>query len=140
MIFSNRENILKRSRSQRKPLTKILNPLILRAAGGWFFPMFALLHHRGHRSGRMYVTPVTAIPRSGWFWLGLTFGPDSGWARNVLAAGACVVRYRGTDYHLVEPIVLESATVRKEVPRVMRNAMSWFGMHEVLRMRPTTGS
>lgn len=119
-----------------RPLTRILNPFILRVAGGWWFPMFALLQHRGHRTGRMYATPVTAMPRGGWFWLGLTFGKDSGWARNVLAAGECTVRYRGTDYHLVEPAVLGGAAVRSELPTVMRFAMSLIGMSEVLRMRP----
>ncbi len=122
-----------------RPLTRIFNPLILRVAGGWWFPMFALLHHRGHRSGRMYGTPVTAMPRGGWFWLGLTFGKDSGWARNVLAAGECTVRYRGTDCHLVEPAVLDGAAVLRELPPVMRYAMSLIGVREVLRLRPVAG-
>lgn len=30
-----------------RPLTTILNPLILRVAGGWFFPIFSLLAHPG---------------------------------------------------------------------------------------------
>lgn len=119
-----------------RPLTRILNPLILRVAGGWWFPMFSLLHHRGHRTGRMYATPVTAMPRGGWFWLGLTFGKDSGWARNVLAAGECTVRYRGTEYHLVEPAVLDGAAVGSELPRVMRYATALVGVHEVLRLKP----
>jgi deazaflavin-dependent oxidoreductase (nitroreductase family) len=122
-----------------RPLTRILNPLVLRVAGGWWFPMFALLHHRGHRSGHMYATPVTAMPRGGWFWLGLTFGKDSGWARNVLAAGECTVRYRGTDYHLEEPVVIEGATVRNQLPPVMRFAMALVGMRDVLRLKPVAG-
>ncbi len=28
-----------------RPLTHLFNPLILRVAGGWWFPMFSLLHH-----------------------------------------------------------------------------------------------
>jgi len=119
-----------------RPLTVILNPLILRVAGGWWFPMFSLLRHRGHRTGRMYVTPVTAMPRGGWFWLGLTFGKDSGWARNVLAAGGCTVRYRGADFRLVEPAVLDGTAVRHELPPVIRFAMSLVGIREVLRLRP----
>src|SRR5438445_2692630 len=92
-----------------RPLTRIFNPYIMRVAGRRFFPIFSLLYHRGHRSGRMYTTPVTAVPHGGWFWLGLAFGAESGWARNVLAAGECDIRYRGVDYHLVEPTVLEIA-------------------------------
>ncbi len=119
-----------------RPLTRILNPLILRVAGGWWFPMFSLLHHRGHRTGRVYATPVTAMPRGGWFWLGLTFGKDSGWARNVLVAGECTLRYRGNDYRLVEPAVVDGAAVRSDLPLVMRFAMALVGVREVLRMRP----
>jgi deazaflavin-dependent oxidoreductase (nitroreductase family) len=119
-----------------RPLTKILNPLILRVAGGWFFPIFSLVEHRGHRSGRMYATPISAMPRGGWFWLGLTFGENSGWARNVIAAGECELRYRGADYHLVEATVLDAADVSSELPPVMRLGMALLGVHKVLRMRP----
>ena len=119
-----------------RPLTKILNPLILRVAGGWFFPIFSLLEHRGHRSGRVYRTPISAMPRGGWFWLGLTFGEGSGWARNVIAAGECELRYRGTDHHLVEATVLDAADVSSELPPVMRYGMTLLGVHKVLRMRP----
>lgn len=121
-----------------RPLTRILNPLILRVAGGRWFPIFSLLHHRGHRSGRMYATPITAIPGGSYFWLGLTFGEDSGWARNVIAAGECDLRYRGTDYHLVGAEIVDAADVRSELPPVMRLAMSLIRVHKVLRMRPVT--
>lgn len=122
-----------------RPLTRTMNPLILRLAGGWWFPMFSLLWHRGHRSGRIYTTPVTAMPRGGWFWLGLTFGRDSGWARNVLAAQDCRIRYRGTDYRLVEPAVLDGASVGRDLPPVMRFLMPLVGVHEVLRLRAVAG-
>lgn len=97
--------------------------------------MFAVVHHRGHRSGRMYSTPVTSIPRGGWFWFGLTFGTESGWARNVLANGECVLRYPGSDYHLVEPSVLDYAAIRSELPLVMRLAVPLTGVPKALRLR-----
>src|SRR3989475_13210892 len=56
-----------------RQLTHLLNPLILRIAGGRWVPMFSRLHHRGRKSGRIYATPVTAFPRGGWFWFGLAF-------------------------------------------------------------------
>jgi deazaflavin-dependent oxidoreductase (nitroreductase family) len=121
-----------------RPLTHRLNPLILRIAGGWF-PLFSLLHHRGHKSGRVYATPVTAFPRGGYFWLGLAFGENSGWARNVLAAGDAELRYRGSDYHLVEATVVSVADVEaKLVPPMVRIGSAVAGVHKVLRMRPIT--
>lgn len=123
-----------------RPLTRIFNPFILRVAGGRWFPMFSLLNHRGHKSGRTYSTPVTAQPHGGYFWLGLAFGQDSGWARNVLSAGEGTIRYRAVDYHLVEPTVLEGGAVPRDLPLVMRVGMSVMGAHKVLRMRPVTGA
>jgi deazaflavin-dependent oxidoreductase (nitroreductase family) len=121
-----------------RPLTRLLNPLILRIAGGWWFPMFSLLHHRGHKSGRLYATPVTAFPRGGWFWLGLAFGESSGWARNVIAAGDADLRYRGTDYHLVEATVVEIDDVKAQLPPLVRYGSALAGMHKTLRMRIAT--
>ncbi len=118
-----------------RPLTHLFNPLIVRIAGGWWFPMFSLLHHRGHKSGRIYATPVTAFPRGDWFWLGLAFGEDSGWARNVLAAGDAELRYRGSNYHLVEATVVDIADVKSELPAIVRLGSALAGMHKVLRMR-----
>ena len=122
-----------------RPLTRIFNPWIERVAGGRFFPMFSLLHHRGHKSGRLYATPVTALPHDGSFWLGLAFGTSSGWARNVLAAGECDLRYRGVDYHLVEPEVLEIADVRSQLSFIERAFPRLVGAHQVLRMRAISG-
>jgi len=121
-----------------RPLTHLFNPLILRIAGGWWFPMFSLLQHRGHKSGRIYATPVTAFPRGGYFWLGLAFGENSGWARNVLAAGEADLRYRGADYHLAEAAVVEIGDVKGELPPVVRYGSALAGMHKTLRMRIAT--
>jgi deazaflavin-dependent oxidoreductase (nitroreductase family) len=119
-----------------RPMTRVLNPLIIRFAGGWWFPMFSVLHHRGRRSGRPYATPISAMPRGDFFWLGLTFGEDAAWARNIIAAGDCDMRYRGADYHLTEPAVLDASAVRSELPPVMGFGLKMLGVPKVLRMRP----
>jgi hypothetical protein len=118
-----------------RPLTGILNPLVARVAGGRWFPMWSLLSHRGHKSGRMYATPISALPRGEFFWLSLAFGEGAGWARNILAAGECVLRYRATDYHLVEPVVIGASSVRSELPALMRFGLPLMGATKVLRMR-----
>src|SRR5260370_8207735 len=99
-----------------RPLAHLLNPLIVRIAGGWWTPMFSLLHHRGRKSGRVYATPVTAFPRGGFFWFGLAFGENSGWARNVIAAGDAALRYRGKRYHLLQPPLCETSAARPDFP------------------------
>jgi deazaflavin-dependent oxidoreductase (nitroreductase family) len=118
-----------------RPLTHRLNPLILRIAGGWWFPMFSLLHHRGHKSGRMYATPISAMPRGGFFWLAVTFGENAGWVRNIMAAREADLRYRGIDYHLVAAVMLDGAAVKSELPGIVRFGMPLLGVHKVIRMR-----
>ena len=122
-----------------RPLTRILNRRIMSFAGGRWFPTFSVLHHRGHKSGRMYATPVSALPRGEFFWFSLAFGEDAGWVRNILAAGECTLRYRATDYRLVEPVVLDAATVRAQLPPLMRIGLPVMGVRKVIRMRPVTG-
>lgn len=120
-----------------RPLTRILNPLIMRVAGGRWVPMFSVLHHRGRRSGRMYATPVSAMPRGGYFWLGMTFGSDAGWARNILASGEGMIRYRAHDYQLIEAVALDTSTVCTQLPPVMRFGLTMLRVNSVVRMRPT---
>jgi hypothetical protein len=75
------------------------------------------------------------MPRGGFFWLALTFGEDAGWAKNLTAAGEGDIRYRGVNYHLVEPTLLDGREVTSQLPPVVRIGMPLIGVHKVLRMR-----
>jgi hypothetical protein len=89
-----------------RPMTTVLNPLIRRAAGRKHVAMAAQIHHRGRRSGRIYVTPASARPTPDGFLVPLTFGDRSDWCRNVLAAGQCIIRFKAVDYLAIEPVLL----------------------------------
>jgi deazaflavin-dependent oxidoreductase (nitroreductase family) len=112
-----------------------VNPRIMGLAGRRWSVTASVLKHSGHRSGRIYTTPVSALPRGGFFWIGLAFGEDAGWTRNVLAAGECDLRYRGADYHLVDPVVMDGSAVRSQLPLLLRMAGPIVGIHKILRMR-----
>ena len=58
-------------------MTKVLNPVIGRFAGRTHFAMAAQLTHTGRRSGKTYVTPVSARPCGDHMWVALTFGTGS---------------------------------------------------------------
>ncbi len=118
-----------------RPLVGKVNPRIMGLAGTRWSPTFSVLKHRGHRSGRVYATPVSALPRGGFFWIGLAFGEEAGWARNVIAAGECELRYKGIDYRLVEPAVVERFAVSSQLPLMLRIAGPVVGIHKLLRMR-----
>jgi deazaflavin-dependent oxidoreductase (nitroreductase family) len=66
-------------------------------------PGFAMVVHRGRRSGREYRTPVNVFRRSGGYRFALTYGADTDWVRNVLAAGGCRIRTVGRDVSLSDP-------------------------------------
>jgi deazaflavin-dependent oxidoreductase (nitroreductase family) len=69
-------------------------------------PGFALVLHRGRRSGRTYETPVNLFVTSTGVRIALTYGKDSEWVKNVLAAGGCTVRTRRRDVALSNPRVV----------------------------------
>jgi deazaflavin-dependent oxidoreductase (nitroreductase family) len=68
-----------------------------------WMPGFGVVIHRGRRSGRRYETPVNVFPAADGYVFALTYGPDTDWVRNVLAAGGCELRTRGRTVRLVSP-------------------------------------
>ena len=84
-------------------------PLALAMSGRRWFPLWAIIHHRGRKSGTDYATPVAVIPTvaTDVFLIGLPWGPKTNWARNVLAAGGATVRWKGHDHRATEPRLIE---------------------------------
>ena len=75
---------------------------ITRHIAGWL-PGFAIVTHVGRRSGRIYRTPVNVFRHCDRYVFALTYGPDTDWVRNVLAAGGCEIRTRRTTVRLHDP-------------------------------------
>lgn len=68
-------------------------------------PGWAVVIHRGRKSGRTFRTPLWAFRRGDGFVIALTYGPDADWVRNVLAAGGCEIDARRRHYVVGNPIV-----------------------------------
>jgi deazaflavin-dependent oxidoreductase (nitroreductase family) len=66
-------------------------------------PGMGVVIHRGRRSGRRYQTPVNVFRTPDGYLFALTYGPESDWVQNVLAAGGCELRTRGRTVALVSP-------------------------------------
>ncbi len=66
-------------------------------------PGFGVVIHRGRRSGRPYQTPVNVFATEDGYLFALSYGPDTDWVKNVLAAGGCVLRTRGRAVRLTSP-------------------------------------
>ena len=64
-----------------------------------------------------------------------TFGENAAWYLNVRAAGSCLVTYKGRDYTLVEPRIVDYATAAPAFPRYERLQFRILGINQYLSMR-----
>jgi deazaflavin-dependent oxidoreductase (nitroreductase family) len=90
------------------PVTRMLNPAIVKLAGRQHVRFAAQICHTGRRSGRPYVTPASARLAGDTFIIPLTFGNQSDWSRNVRAAGGCQIRLNGVDHQAVRPQLVDT--------------------------------
>ena len=92
----------------RKPpgWTARFNRLALRLSGHRYFPLYAVVEHVGRKSGQAYEVPVALITSPTQFLICLPFGRGTNWARNVLAAGGCDIRWKGRLHHATAPRVV----------------------------------
>jgi deazaflavin-dependent oxidoreductase (nitroreductase family) len=98
-------------------------------------PGFGVVRHVGRTSRRQYETPVNVFTRDDGFVIALTYGTQSDWVQNVLAAGGCELVTRGRRYRLVDPEISHDES---------RAAASWFarpilrllGAADFMRLRP----
>ncbi len=116
-------------------LARLINPVTLLIAGRRWMPIVGVLRHRGRKSGRMFATPLGMRPLGDSFVMPRTFGDSAAWYLNVKAAGWCVVTYKGHDYTLVEPQVIDYATAAPAFPRYELLQFRLVGINEYLRMR-----
>jgi deazaflavin-dependent oxidoreductase (nitroreductase family) len=106
------------------------NRVIVRFAGR--VPLFAIITHVGRKSGAEYQTPLMAFPSSDGFAIALTYGPDTDWMRNVVAAGGCKFEYRRTVYSLTNPRTASFGDAQRKFPAPVRLALRLFHTKEVL--------
>jgi deazaflavin-dependent oxidoreductase (nitroreductase family) len=126
-------------RTVMRPMTKKLNPVIGRFAGRKNFHMAAELRHIGRRSGKPYVTPVSARLIGGVAIVPLTFGNQSDWARNVYAAGGCVIRLDGLDYVATDPEFVSRSQAKPQLRTAFNPAqrvmLRMLGIKQFMRLQ-----
>ncbi len=113
---------VRRVSDQTRRLTKRLNPFLRRVAGtrvGMLYFNLSALHHVGRRSGRKYVTPLSAYPLGDGFVLAVAY-PYVDWRENVLAAGECTLTWNGDEYALDRPEVISRKDAMKAYPLLVR--------------------
>src|SRR2546426_1415068 len=96
-----------RSGGALRAATRRFNPLVLRLAGTRFLPLYGVVQHRGRRSGKTFRTPVVVRPTGDGFIVPMPWGERTDWYRNVRAADGCVLRWKGRDYPVVQPELID---------------------------------
>jgi deazaflavin-dependent oxidoreductase (nitroreductase family) len=96
---------------------KVVNPIQSRWAGQ--LRPWIILVHTGRRSGRTYRTPMLAWKRGDLLMIGILYGTQSSWVRNVLAAEGGEVIRAGAHYRLRNPR-LEDPAGRSELSTIGR--------------------
>ncbi|WP_157121540.1 nitroreductase family deazaflavin-dependent oxidoreductase [Nocardia miyunensis] len=99
--------------------TRYVNPVIRPLAP--YLPWFAVVEHRGRKSGRTYSTPVNAFRFDGKLCVGLGHGRTD-WVKNVLAAGEAEVRSLGRRQRIVNPRIVDREDAGPGLPLVARIA------------------
>lgn len=112
---------------------RALNPVMRHVAP--HLPGFGMLTHVGRRSGRRYTIPVNVFRDGGHgYRIALTYGRDTDWLRNVLAAGRCTLQTRGRVVELVEPRLVHDPS-RSWAPSPVRQVLGLIDAPDVLVMR-----
>ncbi len=121
-----------------RPMTKILNPLVKKVAGRKHMSMAARVYHTGRRSGRTYETSTGARLAGDVFVIPLTFGTESDWCRNLVAAGGGRIRLKARTYEVASPEVFaweaNRPLVKSAYPAVMRLMLKGLGIKALLRL------
>jgi deazaflavin-dependent oxidoreductase (nitroreductase family) len=107
------------------------NPRELRSAGR-AGSRNSVIRHRGRTSGREYETPVTALPTADGFVIGLAYGADVDWLKNVVASGTATVLHDGRAHIVGSPEVVPLTAVAHQLPRRVVRFARVFGVDQCL--------
>jgi deazaflavin-dependent oxidoreductase (nitroreductase family) len=90
-------------------LARRTSGIVMPLSGQRWNPNFAVVEHRGRRSGGQHATPVAARRAADGFVIALAFGAQADWYRNLSAAGGGAIRWRGRTYPVSAPQPFDAA-------------------------------
>jgi deazaflavin-dependent oxidoreductase (nitroreductase family) len=97
-------------------------------------PGLGVVVHHGRRSGRVYQTPVNVFAAKDGYVFALTYGPDTDWVKNVLAAGGCELRTRGHVVRLTSPRLFHDEA-RRDIRPLERQVLRAIGVADFLSVK-----
>jgi deazaflavin-dependent oxidoreductase (nitroreductase family) len=121
-------------------ISRLTRPAMLPLAGKRWNPIFAVVEHRGRKTGGDYRTPVAGRRRGDGFIIALAFGAQVDWYRNLVAAGGGTIRWRGDVYPVTAPERVDAATVLPTFDPVQRLLLRIAGIDGYVRLRDAESS
>jgi deazaflavin-dependent oxidoreductase (nitroreductase family) len=98
-------------------------------------PGFAIVVHKGRKSGKEFRTPLNAFSTRDGFAIALTYDPNTDWVKNVLAAGGCSLEYRGHDFQLEDPRLSTLTATIGDFPGLVRFVLRLINVDQVLLLK-----
>ena len=95
----------------------------------WLLPPWAVILHRGRRSGHDYRTPLFAFRRDRTLVIALLYGHESDWLRNLQAGGGQVVR-GGRTFTVGPPEIVEASASEQLLARLSPPARAYCRLAE----------
>lgn len=117
-----------------RQVARLFVPVTRPLAGTRWFRLWAIVEHDGRRSGRRYRTTVVARRVEDGFIIPMPFGPDTQWAKNVIAAGGCSIRWAGGTYATVAPQTIDLATAAAAFSGLQRRILEAFRADRYMRV------
>ncbi|HEY3615601.1 MAG TPA: nitroreductase family deazaflavin-dependent oxidoreductase [Candidatus Sulfotelmatobacter sp.] len=106
---------------------RILEPLARWAPG------MGVVIHMGRKTRRVYRTPVMVFRRDNRFVIALTYGRDSQWVQNVLAANGCELETRNRTLRLSCPRLFHDER-RESMPTLVRIVLGIINVSDFLEL------
>jgi deazaflavin-dependent oxidoreductase (nitroreductase family) len=97
-------------------------------------PGFAIISHRGRKSGAIHRTPMNVFRDGDDYLFALTYGSGVQWVKNVMAAGEADLRSGDKTIHLTDPELFVDPK-RRLMPLPVRVILGVMRVSEFLRMR-----
>ena len=116
-------------------LIRATGPIMSPFAGRRFFPLWAILEHRGRKSGKLYRIPVVARRTADGFLIPMPFGEGTDWVRNVLAAGSCAIVWKGRRFEADQARTVDNQEAAPSFDRIQRRLLPIIGIQHFMRVR-----
>jgi deazaflavin-dependent oxidoreductase (nitroreductase family) len=114
-----------------RQVNKVALNKVIRQVAPWL-PGLGVVVHRGRSSGKQYRTPVNVFPRpAGRYVLALTYGADTDWVKNVIAANGCKLITHGRHIELTAPRLFHDEA-RHEIRVVERSILGLLHVYDFL--------